>query len=122
MRLLQIELKKLTGNKSFWVFSLIFLVFLPVIVILIPGMIGGEMNGIELYPMMPKSYETSWYYTCWVSSWFSRFILAFVLIYHVSNEYAYRTVRQNVIDGLSRNDFIKGKLMLLVFLAVLATI
>lgn len=122
MRLLQIELKKLIGNKSFWVFSLIFLVFLPVIVILIPGMIGGEMNGIELYPMMPKSYETSWYYTCWVSSWFSMFILAFVLIYHVSNEYAYRTVRQNVIDGLSRNDFIKGKLFLLLFLAVLATV
>ena len=51
---LQIELKKLICNKSFWIFTLIFLVFLPVIVILIPGMVGGEMNGIELYPMMPK--------------------------------------------------------------------
>lgn len=122
MRLLQIELKKLIGNKSFWVFSLIFLVFLPVIVLLVPNIAGDTVNGVEIYPLIPKSYSTSWYYISWISSWFSMFILAFVLIYHISNEYAYRTVRQNVIDGLSRNDFIKGKLFLLLFLAVLATV
>jgi ABC-type transport system involved in multi-copper enzyme maturation permease subunit len=85
-------------------------------------MIGGDVGGgVELYPFMPKSYETSWYYTCYVSSWFSLFILAFVLIYHVSNEYAYRTVRQNVIDGLTRIDFLKGKFYLLLVLAAFAT-
>lgn len=122
MKLLQIEFKKLVGNKSFWVFTLLFLVFLPVIVILIPSIVGQEMNGIEIYPLMPKTAETTWYYTCLVSSYFSMFILSFILIYHISNEYAYRTVRQNIIDGLTRWDFVKAKIILLLVLGLLATI
>lgn len=121
MRLLNIELKKLVGNNSFWVFSIIFLIFLPVVVLLIPSMAKVETNGIEFYPLMPKTAETTWYYVCLSSSYFSMFVLAFILIYHISNEYSYRTVRQNIIDGYTRTDFLLGKLSLLFLLAFVAT-
>lgn len=121
--LLKIELKKLTGNKSFWVFSILFFLFLPVGAVLIPGVVKFEINmGVESYPLMPQTAESSWYFISWCSSWFSMFILAFIVINHISNEYAYRTVRQNVIDGLSRTEFLKGKLILIFTLSVVATI
>lgn len=122
MKLLQIEYKKIVGNKSFKVFSIMFLVFLPMLVILVPGLIGDEFNGIEFYPLVPNNYETTWYAVSIISSWFSFFLLSFVLIYHITNEYNYRTVRQNVIDGYTRNEYILGKIYLMLALTLIATI
>lgn len=122
MRLLKIELKKIVGNKSFKVFSLLFLVFLPLLVILVPSMAGDTINGIDFYPFIPNNYETTWYAVSVISSWFCFFLLSFVLIYHITNEYNYRTVRQNVIDGYTRNEYIKGKIYLMLAITVVATL
>lgn len=122
MRLLNIEFKKIVGNKSFKVFSLLFLVFLPLLVILVPAMAGDTINGIDFYPFIPNNYETTWYAVSVISSWFCFFLLSFVLIYHITNEYNYRTVRQNVIDGYTRNEYIKGKIYLLLAITVIATL
>ncbi len=122
MRLLNIEFKKIVGNKSFKVFSLLFLVFLPLLVILVPAMAGDTINGIDFYPFIPNNYETTWYAVSVISSWFCFFLLSFVLIYHITNEYNYRTVRQNIIDGYTRNEFIKGKIYLMLAITVIATL
>ncbi len=122
MRLLKIELKKIVGNKSFKVFSLMFVVFLPLLVILVPAMAGDTINGIDFYPFIPNNYETTWYAVSVISSWFCFFLLSFVLIYHITNEYNYRTVRQNVIDGYTRNEYINGKIQLMLAITIVATI
>ena len=31
------------------------------LVILVPGLIGDDFNGIEFYPLVPNNYETTWY-------------------------------------------------------------
>lgn len=118
MRLLQIEFKKLKGNKSFWIFSLLFIIFLPLLVVLLPGLLSDKMEGFDI---TPKTAQATWYFAALVSSYFSMFILAFILIYHIANEYTYRTARQNVIDGLSRWEFALGKIQLLTILSILAT-
>lgn len=122
MRLLRIEFKKIVGNKSFKVFSLLFAVFLPLLVILVPAMAGDTINGIDFYPFIPNNYETTWYAVSVISSWFCFFLLSFVLIYHITNEYNYRTVRQNVIDGYTRNEYIKGKILLMLAITIIATL
>ncbi len=121
MKLLQIEYKKIVGNKSFKVFSLMFLVFLPLLIILVPALVGDTINGVGFYPLVPSSYELTWYTTSVISSWFCFFLLSFVLIYHITNEYSYRTVRQNVIDGFTRIEYLKGKLLLMLAITLIAT-
>ena len=44
--------------------------------------------------------------------------MAIVIIILVGNEFAFRTFRQNVIDGLNRNDLILGKLILIFTIAI----
>lgn len=122
MKLLKLEYKKIVGNKSFWVFTLLFVVLLPLLVIFVPVMAGDEIEGVQFYPLIPRNSEVTWYAVTIVSSWFTFFLLNFVLIYHVTNEYTYRTVRQNVIDGLTRWNYIKGKVLLMLAISVLATI
>ena len=51
-----------------------------------------------------------------------KFLLALIVIISITNEYSYRTIRQNVIDGLSRSDFLKSKLYSIVLLAIISTL
>jgi ABC-type transport system involved in multi-copper enzyme maturation permease subunit len=48
-------------------------------------------------------------------------ILGFIIIMHTCAEYTYRTNRQNVIDGLSRNQYITTKILLILVVALFAT-
>ena len=121
-QILRTEYLKLKGNSSFKVFTIFFIVFLPVIIFTIPSIIQDGMTGANTYPYLPRDYETTWYFTAYIASWFSLFILSFILIFHITNEYAYKTVRQNIIDGYSRTDFFKSKLYMLLVIAIVATL
>ncbi|MBU8892367.1 MAG: hypothetical protein KOO66_06285 [Bacteroidales bacterium] len=71
---------------------------------------GFSVKGLYQFPNI-------WEFFPWVASWFNLF-LAIVVIILAGNEFANKTFRQNVIDGLSRNDLIKGKLVLIFTIAV----
>jgi ABC-type transport system involved in multi-copper enzyme maturation permease subunit len=49
-----------------------------------------------------------------------KFILAFVVIISICQEYSLRTIRQNMIDGLSRREYVVSKLGLIAVLSLLA--
>ncbi|MCK5171179.1 MAG: hypothetical protein KAQ75_14975, partial [Bacteroidales bacterium] len=71
---------------------------------------GFSIKGLYQFPNI-------WKFFPWVASWFNLF-LAIVIIILVGNEFSFRTFRQNVIDGLRRNDLIRGKLILIFTIAV----
>lgn len=71
---------------------------------------GFSVKGLYQFPNI-------WTFFPWVASWFNIF-LTIVLITLVGNEFAFKTFRQNVIDGLSRNDLIAGKLVLIFTVAI----
>lgn len=62
-----------------------------------------------------------WHTVAWLSS-FTLFLPGLVIILMVTNEFTYRTHRQNVIDGWSRDTFIKTKIVSVFILAAVATI
>jgi len=121
-KFLQIEYLKIKGNNSFKVFSLVFIVFLPLIVVFLPSVFKVNLMGVDSYPLMPTSASGSWYFTTYIASWFSLFILSFIIIFHITNEYSAKTVRQNIIDGYSKIDFLKSKIFMVLFMAVTAAI
>jgi hypothetical protein len=71
---------------------------------------GFSIKGLYQFPNI-------WGFFPWVASWFNIF-LTIVLITLVGNEFSYRTFRQNVIDGLSRNDLVHSKLILIFTIAI----
>lgn len=71
---------------------------------------GFSIKGLYQFPNI-------WTFFPWVASWFNIF-LTIVLITLVGNEFSFKTFRQNVIDGLSRNDLIHGKLVFIFTIAV----
>lgn len=71
---------------------------------------GFSVKGLYQFPNI-------WEFFPWVASWFNIF-LTIVLISLVGNEFSFKTFRQNVIDGLSRNDLIRGKLLLILTIGI----
>tara|TARA_A100000171_G_C2069478_1_gene113972 strand:- start:198 stop:785 length:588 start_codon:yes stop_codon:yes gene_type:complete len=49
-----------------------------------------------------------------------KLLLGFSLIFSITNEYSYRTIRQNVIDGLTKHEFIWSKIIMAGFLSVIS--
>jgi ABC-type transport system involved in multi-copper enzyme maturation permease subunit len=55
--------------------------------------------------------------------WFSgllKVVLAIMVVISVTNEFAYRTVRQNIIDGFSRLEFLLSKVLTNVLLSLMS--
>lgn len=69
----------------------------------------------------PFSLPEAWRTVAYFSSLFV-FIPAIVVIMLITNEYSYRTNRQNIIDGWSRNNFMLAKLIDVFLLTFIITI
>ncbi|WP_207435551.1 ABC transporter permease [Sabulibacter ruber] len=111
--LLRIELRKLLPYSTFWVLlvlqlSLLFIFFYA------RGhvQVNGQAAGAELY-----QFPRLWQHIAYVSS-FLNLIPGILIIILVSDEYAFRTFRQQVIDGFSRATLVQGKYSVILLLAI----
>ncbi|HZY78938.1 MAG TPA: hypothetical protein VFE50_05400, partial [Cyclobacteriaceae bacterium] len=128
IHLLNIELKKLTNYRTFWVVCGIY--FITLTFVTASGMevlkyladrgaeFGAEIN-IRRIPLY--HFPDVWQNLLWIAGFF-KFILGVLVIISVTNEFAYRTVRQNVIDGLSRWEFLQSKILTNAVLAASSTV
>src|SRR5580693_3391715 len=69
----------------------------------------------------PFALPEGWRTVAYFSSLFV-FIPAIVIIMLITNEYTYKTNRQNIIDGWSRTNFMSGKLVDVLILSILVTL
>jgi ABC-2 type transport system permease protein len=68
----------------------------------------------------PFAFPETWRTVGYFSSLFI-FIPAIVIIMLITNEFTYKTNRQNIIDGWSRRDFMTGKLIDVIILSLIVT-
>jgi ABC-type transport system involved in multi-copper enzyme maturation permease subunit len=77
---------------------------------------GTEIN-ITRIPFY--HFPDVWQNITFVSGFFKA-ILAFMVVISITNEFTYRTVRQNIIDGLSRYQFILSKVLTNILLSAMS--
>jgi len=84
---------------------------------------GDSQKGKLLKSLIgnPFSFPEAWHTVAYASSIFV-FIPAIVVIMLITNEYTYKTSRQNIIDGWSRTEFMIAKMIDVLILTVIVTI
>lgn len=82
---------------------------------------GLEGNLMKMLIGNPFAFPEAWHTIAYFSSWFI-LVPSILVIMVISNEYTYKTNRQNVIDGWSRKEFILSKLFIVLIISVIATI
>jgi ABC-type transport system involved in multi-copper enzyme maturation permease subunit len=67
------------------------------------------------------AFPDIWSFTTYCASFFN-ILLCVVIVVITCNEIQHKTMRQNIIDGLSKQQVIMGKFVLVLFFSILATL
>ena len=121
-RLLDLELQKLLLNKTSKI--LIFISFiLPLCVILLSALKINFFGffTLELGELGIFNFPIVWHITTYFSALF-KFFFAIVVVSMIGNEYSNKTLKQNLIDGLSKKEFILSKFYVIVFFSLISTV
>lgn len=116
IRLIQIEYMKLKNTKFFWVFTLLLGVVLLAVPLFSKSFLdfltaeGAEVYGIGLNDLPLFDFLDIWQNLTFLYKW-PIILLAFIPVISMANEFRYGTIKQNIIDGMSRNELIKSKLL-----------
>ncbi len=112
-KLLNIELQKIVPYTVFWVITgLMTGLFIMVIFVMATFKLG--FGGVDVQNLLRFPYV--WNSVAWIASWFNLFFSVLIIIL-AGNEFSYRTFRRQFVDGLQREDFVTGKLILILLLA-----
>jgi len=120
-RLLSIEFSKLWGNRAARVLILAYFILLSFIALL--ASVNFKIIGIDfrLADQGIFNFPYIWHFNTWIAA-FLKFFLAIVIVSMMANEYTYGTLKQNLIDGLSKKEFILSKFITVVVFAAFSAI
>lgn len=125
--LLQIELAKLWPAKYFRILTALWLIAF----ISIPFATSSLLDWIQANNILGQNpifdpsiwpifdFEDIWQNLAYIYKMITIF-MTFIIIISVTNEYDYKTIRQNVIDGFSKKQFWLSKISLIICFSLLA--
>ena len=128
LHLLKIDLKKLTSYRTFWIVCGLYFITLAF----------STASGMEMLKWLARTFEDFgselninriplyhfpdvWLNLIFFSGLF-KIVLGIMTVISITNEFQYRTLRQNIIDGLSRWEFLASKMLTNVLLSLLSVV
>ena len=113
-KLLQIELIKTLNNSTFRVILILhFSLFL--LLIYVSTKIEFSVPGFSTQNMF--MFPNVWTIFSWFASWFNLLFLGIIIIVLTGNEFSYKTSRMQIMNGLSRENFLFGKGFIILLIA-----
>ena len=120
-RLLNIEFHKLKHNRASKVLSIIYFALLTSIALI--AAIKFDIGPIEFHLADQGifNFPYIWHFNTFMASIF-KFFLLLVIVSMMANEYSNKTLKQNLIDGLSKKEFILSKFYTVIVFAAVSTL
>ena len=121
LRLLNIELHKLRYSRSAKVLIITYFVLITFIALIAAIEFNiGQVN-FRLADQGIFNFPFIWHFNSYIAANLKLF-LAIVIVSMMSNEYTNRTLKQNLIDGLSKKEFVLSKFLTVVIFAFFSTL
>ncbi len=128
IKLLRIEFKKIRNYKIFWILISLYFIFLSVGLLMAEFMINNIIDNFNRHTPIPLPHVTIYFFP-WIwqnIAFFAtiRYVLIFpaiVIIILITNEFTFKTIRQNVITGMSKLEFLLSKLLLILLISIILT-
>lgn len=120
-RLLNIEFHKLKHNTASKVLSIIYFGLLTSIALI--AAIKFDIGPIKFHLADQGifNFPYIWHFNTYMASIF-KFFLLLVIVSMMANEYSNKTLKQNLIDGLSKREFILSKFYTVLVFAAISTL
>jgi len=119
-QLLQLEWMKFRKYRVFQIMAACFAILLPGTLMTLNnvGQIPSQLGSQEMFFIFPSI----WKYICYIGNWLAFFFLGFLGVISITMEYTNKTLRQNIITGLSRGEVFLAKLLFILSISLAATI
>jgi len=121
LRLLNIEFIKLWNNKASKVLILAYFILLTFISLFASIKFNFGFFKFHAAEMGIFNFPYIWHFNSYVAAEL-KFFLAIVIVSMVANEYSNKTIKQNLIDGLSKKEFIISKFVTVAVFALISTL
>lgn len=120
-RLLAIELQKIWKNRASRVLTISYFVILSFIALI--ASININIGNFQLHfaEMGIFNFPFIWHFNTYIAA-ILKFFLAIVIVSMMANEYSYGTLKQNLIDGMSKKEFVLSKFLTVVLFAFVSTV
>lgn len=120
-RLLAIELQKIWKNRASRILTISYFVILSFIAMI--ASIKLEIGNFKLHfaEMGIFNFPFIWHFNYYIAASL-KFFLAIVIVSMMANEYSYGTLKQNLIDGMSKKEFVLSKFLTVVLFALTSTL
>ncbi|MHB1148572.1 MAG: ABC transporter permease [Lutibacter sp.] len=121
LRLLNIEIHKLKYSRASRV--LVFIYFILLTSIALIAAIKFDIGPVKFHLADQGifNFPYIWHFNTYIAS-ILKFFLLLVIVSMMANEYSNKTLKQNLIDGLSKKEFVLSKFYTVVLLALISTI
>lgn len=119
-RLLNIEIHKLKYNRASRILIIIYFGLLTSIALI--AAIKFDIGPIQFHLADQGifNFPYIWHFNTFMAAIF-KFFLLLVIVSMMANEYSHKTLKQNLIDGLSKKEFILSKFYTVILLALIST-
>lgn len=120
-RLLAIELQKIWKNRASRVLTISYFVILSFIALI--ASIKFNIGHFEFHIADEGifNFPYIWHFNTYIAA-ILKFFLAIVIVSMMANEYSYGTLKQNLIDGMSKQEFVLSKFLTVVLFALTSTV
>jgi ABC-type transport system involved in multi-copper enzyme maturation permease subunit len=121
LRLLNIEIHKLKYNRASRILILIYFALLTSIALI--AAIKFDIGPVKFHLAEQGifNFPYIWHFNTYMAAIF-KFFLLLVIVSMMANEYSNKTLKQNLIDGLSKKEFVLSKFYTVILLAAISTV
>ncbi len=119
-RLLSIELQKIWKNRASKVLTITYFVLLTLLSLIASIKFDLGPLHIKLADQGIFNFPYIWHFNTYIAALLKIF-LAVVIVSMMANEYSYGTLKQNLIDGMSKKEFILSKFLTVIVFAGIST-
>ena len=126
-KLIKIDYRKYGHSRSFWVLSALYVALVLIVFMVIESFLNhvmtnvGKGSSVTIPGFSLYSFPHVWHNMAYLAGFFKIF-LALIVIIFVTNEFGYKTIRQNVMSGMSRGEFLMSKVLFVFIIALAVTI
>src|SRR6478736_6322732 len=120
-RLFLIEFQKIWKNNNSRILIIAYFVLLTFIGLIAKMKVGVGTSMVGVADQGIFDFPYIWHFNTYIAAWLKLF-LAIVIVSMMANEYTYGTLKQNLIDGLSKKEFILSKFVTIVLFSLCSTI
>jgi len=118
---LKLEWLKLRNFQTFKISVILYIILLPLLFMAVQAMFLNNSQAALISNHLFK-YPNIWDTYAYWASWLTFFILVYLSVLSISSEFTNKTLRQNLITGVERGQYLMGKGLIMVMLSLGATV